>query len=100
MNKILKPVASSSDESAGDKNEILVDFRIGFSESQSILTYFNIADIFSKLGGIIGSTLVIIFIIITIRVLFFIYDFAALLKRKSGHKFRNQTILKYKRALP
>ena len=30
LDKILKPVPSSSDESAGDKNEILIDFRIGF----------------------------------------------------------------------
>jgi hypothetical protein len=33
LDKILKPVASSSDPSAGDKNEILIDFRIGFQES-------------------------------------------------------------------
>jgi len=30
MDKILKVVSPSSDESAGDKNEILIDFRIGF----------------------------------------------------------------------
>lgn len=53
-----------------------------------------------NLGGILSSTLVIVFVFITINVLLYIYDFTALLKRKSGHKFRNQTILKYKKAIP
>jgi hypothetical protein len=53
-----------------------------------------------KLGGILSSTLIIVLIFITINVLFYMYDFTALLKRKSGHKFRNQTILKYKKAIP
>ena len=34
MSKILKPVESSSEPSAGDKNEILVDFRLDFTESE------------------------------------------------------------------
>jgi len=34
MDKILKPVPSSADESAGDKNMIIVDIRLGFSESE------------------------------------------------------------------
>ena len=54
MSKILKPVASSSEPSAGDKNEILVDIRLGFTESEQRLTYYNIGDIFSELGGVIG----------------------------------------------
>ena len=58
------------------------------------------ADIFSKLGGIVASLEVIISGVFIIFVFIFIKDFAALLKRKSGHKFRNQTILKYKKALP
>lgn len=34
MDKILKPVPSSVLPSAGDKNEIIVDIRLGFSESE------------------------------------------------------------------
>lgn len=34
MSKILKPVPSSSEASAGNKNEILVDIRLGFTESE------------------------------------------------------------------
>lgn len=34
MSKILKPVPASSLPSAGNKNEILVDIRLGFTESE------------------------------------------------------------------
>lgn len=33
LEKILKFISSTTDESAGSKNEVIVDFRIGFTES-------------------------------------------------------------------
>lgn len=100
MSKILKPVVASKLASAGNKNEIIVDIRLGFTESEQILTYYNIGDIFSELGGIIGFAQVIISGISILFVLWYVLDFAAFLKRKSSHKFRNQTIIKYKKCLP
>jgi len=85
---------------AGDKNEIIVDFRLGFTESERNNIYYTINDIFSELVGLAASFKLIWSFVVTIIVLRFIFDFSAMVKRKSSHKFRVITIEKYKKCFP
>jgi len=62
--------------------------------------YFTISDIFSELGGLATSIRLIWSLLVTFIVLKFIYDFSAMIKRKSAHKFRVITIEKYKKCFP
>lgn len=100
LEKILAPVPSSTSPLAGDKNEIVVDFRLGFTESERNNIYFTAGDIFSELGGLAASFKLIWSIVGTITVLRFMYDFSEMIKRKGSHKFRVITIEKYKKCFP
>ena len=55
LEKILAPVPSSTSPLAGDKNEIIVDFRLGFTEAERNNIYFTLGDICSELGGLASS---------------------------------------------
>lgn len=100
LEKILKFIPSTTEESAGSKNELIVDFRIGFTESQSKMIFYTVGDIFAELGGLSASVKLVIGSIATLLVLSYIFDLQAMIKRKSAHKFRVLTIEKYRKCLP
>lgn len=100
LEKIQGQIASSKSELAGNKNEIIVDFRLGFTENEKNNIYFTMNDIFSELGGLAASVKLMWTIVITIIVLRFIFNISSMIKRKSSHKFRVITIEKYKKCFP
>jgi len=64
------------------------------------LIYFSVGDIFSELGGLTTSFRVIFIMAGTFFFVRFIFEFAAMVKRKSSHRFRLVTIEKYKKCFP
>lgn len=100
LEKIQASIPSEKGADAGNKNEIIVDFRLDFTESERNNIYFTMSDIFSELGGLAASFKLIWSLVVTIIVLRFIFDFSGMIKRKSSHKFRVITIEKYKKCFP
>lgn len=100
VEKILKPIQSTMDSTGGDKNEVLIDFRLGFTESQQKMFYFSLGDIFAELGGLSASVGTVIGLTASLMVLRYVFDLKGVIQRKSAHKFRLLTIDKYQKCLP
>jgi len=63
-----------SSENAGSKNEIVVDIRIGFTESQAKMIYYSVGDIFAELGGLSASVKLVLGSTATLLVLSYMFD--------------------------
>ena len=74
LEKILKFIPSTTSENAGSKNEIVVDIRIGFTESQAKMIYYSVGDIFAELGGLSASVKLVLGSTATLLVLSYVFD--------------------------